>query len=743
MTVGANGGLAGGVVGGAVGQPMSRVDGPLKVTGRATYTAEHPVPGVVYGVIVSGAVRRAGAASVGTDRALAAPGVLRVLTDLRGVKLGYPTDQVNFFGQALAIVLADTLEQAEHGASLVEVRSLVEVPEVPEVPAVSAVSAVPQPGSSDMDAPNAARHPSAETPDYRRGDPDGALRSAHTVLDHTFTIARNYHNPMEPPSTIAQWDGDRLTLWDKTQWVQGDARNVATALGVPPENVRVICPFLGGAFGSAGRTWPHVILTAFAARELGRPVKLVLTRRQMYTGIGYRPTSRQRFRLGSTEAGVITAIVHEGSSETARYTDYDDAGVELPQFLYGGPHMRSSYQLVPLDVHAPTFMRGPGTVTGAFALESTMDDLAHQLGVDPIELRLRNEPTVNAFNNLPFSTRRLAECYQLGAQRFGWSGRQPTPRTQREGNLLIGMGMAAAAHSNNRTSATAMASINADGTALVASATADMGPGTYTAMTQIASQVLGLPTNRVTFALGDSTLPTAPMHSGSKTLASVGSAVYTACHALRDSFARIAVVDPASPLYGAAPEAVSVQDGLLSVAGRSESYQQILRRRGRPRMDTQQSWGPGDFNQHFSSYAYGAIFAEVSVDEQLGMARVRRIFAAYDIGRVINPKLAHSQALSGMVAGIGMALLEGGVIDHRDGRIVNANMADYLVPINADVPELDAAFLDGEEPTADPIGIKGLAELVMVGIPAAIANAVFNATGKRVTDLPITLDKLL
>ena len=713
----------------AVGQPMSRVDGPLKVTGQAIYAAENPLPDLVHAVIVNSTVGRGRVASIDTARALAEPGVLRVLTDLSGVNLGYPTDQVNFFGQSLAIVVASTLEQAQHGASLVDAHYAA------------------QPARSDLDAPDAVPHPAPETPDYSRGDPDRALRAAHTVLDHTFTIARNYHNPIELPSTIARWDGDRLTLWDKTQWAQGNARNVATALGVPPKNVRVICPFIGGAFGSAGRTWPHVILAAFAARAMRRAVKLVLTRRQMYTGIGYRPASRQRFRLGASSDGQISAIVHEGSSETARYTDYDDAGMELSQFLYQSPHMRSSYQLVPLDVHAPTFMRGPGTVTGAFALESTMDDLAHQLGVDPIELRLRNEPTANQFTNLPFTTRRLAECYQLGAQRIGWSRRSPKPRAGKEGDLLIGMGMAAAAHSNNRTAATAMARINADGTAVVASATADMGPGTYTSMIQIAADALGLPTNRVTFQLGDSTLPTAPMHSGSKTLASVGSAVFTACNALRDSLVRTAVVDPASPLYGVPPEAVSVQGGSLSAtgaAGRAETYQDILRRRGRDSMDTLQSWSPGDGNTRFSSYAYGAVFAEVSVDDLLGMARIRRIFAAYDIGRVINPKLAHSQALSGMVAGIGMALLESGVTDHRDGRIVNANLADYLVPINADVPELDAAFIGGEEPAeADPIGIKGLAELVMVGVPAAIANAVFNATGRRITELPITLDKLL
>jgi xanthine dehydrogenase YagR molybdenum-binding subunit len=711
-----------------VGQPMSRVDGPLKVTGRATYSAEHPVPGLLHGVIVSSTVDRGRVLSINSDRALATSGVLRVLTDLSAVKLGYPADQVNFFGQSLGIVLATSLEAAEHGAELVE------------------VTYDRRPGLHDIDAPQLPAHPSSETPDYRRGDPDAALRDAHTVVDLNYGIARNFHNPMELPSTIAAWTGDQLTLWDKTQWVQGNARNVAAALGVPPGNIRVICPFIGGAFGSAGRTWPHVILTAFAARQMGRPVKLVLTRKQMYTGVGYRPTSRQHFQVGATADGQLTAIVHEGSSETARYTDYDDSGMELTQFLYRCPNVRSGYRLVPLDVHAPTFMRGPGTVTGAFALESSLDALAHDLGVDPIDLRIRNEPAGNEFNNLPFTTRRLVDCYRMGAERFGWSNRAAVPRARREGDLLIGSGMAAAAHSNNRATAAAMARVHADGTAVVSSATSDMGPGTYTSMMQIAADALGLPPDRVTFRLGDSSLPTAPMHSGSKTLASVGSAVFTACTALRDSFVRTAVVDPASPLHGAAPEKVAARGGVLYVDGlpdRGEPYAEILRRHHLPSMDTQQSWGPGDFNQHYSSYAYGAIFAEVSVDEMLGVARVRRIFAAYDIGRVVNPKLAHSQALSGMVAGIGMAFLEDGITDHRDGRVINANMSDYLVPVNADVPDLDAVFLDADESAADPIGIKGLAELVMVGIPAAIGNAVFNATGRRITRLPITLETLL
>jgi len=712
----------------AVGQPMSRIDGPLKVTGRATYAADHDVPGLVHAVVVSSTVTRATITSLGTGKATSAPGVLKVLTSFDGVKLAYPAGQVNYFGQPVAVVLATTLEQAEHGASLVE------------------VAYAPQPALTDMDDPRAAEQAAPRTPDYSRGDPDAALHAAPTVLDETYTIIRENHNPMELPSTIAAWEGTKLTVWDKTQWVQGTARSLATALGIPAEDVRVISPFVGGAFGSAGMTWPHQMLAAFAARQMQRPVKLVLTRRQMYSGIGYRPTSRQRLAIGATADGTLTSIVHEARSENARYQTYEDSIATLPRFLYSSPNMRSRYRLVPLDVHLPTYMRGPGAVTGAFALESMMDELAHRLNMDPIQLRLRNEPATDQFANLPFSTRGLAQCYQGGAQSFGWSQRNPTPRARQEGPLLIGMGMAAAAYHTGRSPASAMARINADGTAVVASATSDMGPGTYTSMTQVAADALGLPTARITFQLGDSTLPQAPIHAGSHTMASVGSAVFTACNALRDSFVRTAVVDPASPLYQATPQAISVRDGSLFVTNsppRSETYQQILARRGRPSMDTQQSWTPGDAPEQFSAYAYGAVFAEVSVDEQLGLVRIRRLHATYDAGQVVSPKLAHSQALSGMVAGIGMALLEGTRIDHRDGRIVNANMADYLVPINADVPELDATFLPASDQQADPIGVKGLGELVIVGVPAAIANAVFNATGKRIRDLPITLDKLM
>ncbi|OYN79331.1 hypothetical protein CG716_13365 [Mycolicibacterium sphagni] len=451
-------------------------------------------------------------------------------------------------------------------------------------------------------------------------------------------------------------------------------------------------------------------------------------------------------RLNLVSSGRIAVTIHEGRTETARYALYEDGLTASPKFMYTSAHMRSVYKVVPLDVNLPTYMRGPGATTGTFALESAMDDLAFRLGMDPLEFRLRNEPGSDQVTGLPFSTRRLTECLNFGAAQFGWSRRNPVPRSTRDGDQLIGLGMAAAGYHTSRSESDALARINSDGTADVQTATSDMGPGTYTSMTQVAADALGISADRVRFALGDSAFPKAPSHSGSRTMASVGSAVFTAGNMLRDKIIRLAVVDPSSPLSGLRPGDVTVTDGRMSATAdpaRGETYQDLLRRRGWPSLDSRQTWTPDDADKRFSMYAYGAVFAEVAVDAALGLVRVRRIYACYDVGRVVNPKLAHSQAIGGMVGGIGMALLEATQVDHRDGRIVNANMSDYLVPVNADVPQLDAAFLPGQDTVADPIGVKGLGEIVIVGIPAAIANAVFNATGKRITDLPITCEKLL
>jgi xanthine dehydrogenase YagR molybdenum-binding subunit len=710
------------------GQPITRVDGQLKVTGKATYAADHQVPGLVYAALVCSTVARGGIDHLETGAALRHRDVVEVLTDFTEMKLPFDTSQVSYFGQPIAVVVGTTIEAAAHGASLVDVRYS------------------SRPMLTDIDAPQAIAQPGRSNRDYARGDADQAILGASAVTDLQFTIARNHHNPMELPATIAKWDGDQLTVWDKVQSICSARQSYAEAMGVSEDHVRVISPFIGGAFGSAGETWPHQLLAAFAARRMRRPVKLVLTRKQMYSGVGYRPTSRQRMAIGADESGRIVAMIHEGRTEIARYGSYEDKLTGNSGFVYRVPDVRSTYRVVPLDVNLPTYMRGPGVVSGTFALESSMDDLAHRLGMDPIELRMRNEPDVDQTDGRPFSTRRLTECLNQGAATFGWDRRNPTPGATRDGDYLAGIGVAAAAFRAIRSQCSAIARVLHDGTAEVQSATSDMGPGTYTSMTQVAADALGLSVSRVRFALGDSNFPPAPPHSGSRTMASVGSAVFTAANMLRDKFIRTAVTDPKSPLNGLRPEDVAVMDGrMLATAGseRGESYQELLRRRGWPNLESEQTWTPSDADQRYSIYSYGAVFAEVLVDPLLATVRIRRIYACYDAGRVINPKLAHSQAIGGMVGGIGMALLEGAQPDHRDGRIVNANMSDYLVPVNADVPVLDATFLPAEDEIADPIGVKGLGELVIVGVPAAIANAVFNATGKRVTDLPITLEKLL
>jgi xanthine dehydrogenase YagR molybdenum-binding subunit len=710
------------------GQPVTRVDGRLKVTGKALYAADNPAPELVYAALVCSTIARGSVERIDPAAAIRDREVLRVITDFGGVKLPYDIRQVSCFGQPVAVVVATTLEAAMHGAALVDVRYR------------------PGPQMTNIDAPQAEQKPGTRTRDYARGDADGALRGAAVITDLHYSIMRNNHNPMEIPATVASWDGDRLTVWDKVQSISGAQKTYADAFGVSSDHVRVISPFVGGAFGSAGTTWPHQLLAAFAAKQIRRPVKLLLTRKQYYSGIGYRPTSRQRMAIGADRTGRISTIVHEAHTETSRYNAYEDNVMTGARFQYTAPNMRSTYRVVPLDINPGCPMRGPGATTGTFALESAMDDLAFRLGMDPIELRLRNEPDHDVSANLPFSTRRLTDCLRQGADAFGWPRRNPTPRATRDGAQLIGIGMAAAVYHTARSQCAALARINADGTADVQCGTSDMGPGTYTSMTQVAADALGLPLNRVRFALGDSRFPDAPSHSGSRTMASVGSAVFTTANMLRDRFVRTAVVDPGSPLNGLRPEEVSVGDGRMFHAGdptRGENYQDLLRRRGWGNLDAQQTWSPDDADTRFSMSAYGAVFAEVAVDEALGTVRIRRIYACYDAGRIINPKLAHSQAIGGMVGGIGMALLEGTQLDYRDGRIVNANMSDYLVPVNADVPALDAAYLPAEDNIADPLGVKGLGELVIVGVPAAIANAVFNATGRRVTDLPITLEKLL
>ncbi|MDX3836250.1 xanthine dehydrogenase family protein molybdopterin-binding subunit [Streptomyces europaeiscabiei] len=722
----------------AVGAGLPRVDARLKVTGGAKYAADNNPDGVVHAVIVESSIGRGRITGIDTRAAEAEPGVLKVISHLNAPKLppvegrfppgkplrAFQDDRVQFFGQPVAVAVATTLEIAQHAASLVKVSYAAET------------------SSTDLSVADAA----GETQTYARGDADRALGSAPVRLESAYRTARNHHNPMEPAGIVAHWDGDRLTVWEKTQYVQGAVFTFSGEFGIPPGNIRVISPFIGGAFGNAARTWVHSVIAAMAAREVKRPVKLVLTRRQMYFTVGFRPAYEYGLRLGADRGGRLTASTHDVRAESSRYETYSESVLVPGRMLYSTPNVRQAYDHVPLDVSTPMFMRGPGYASGAYPVESAMDELAHELGVDPIELRLRNEPADDESSGLPFSTRRLRECYRTGAREFGWHRRNPKPRSKRDGDWLIGMGMAAGVYDTMRSEAQASVRLDADGTALVQSSTSDMGPGTATSMSQVAADALGLTMRQVTFRLGDSLMPPAAGHFGSQTMASVGSAVQDGCDKLRKQAITLAVDDEGSPLYGTDAADIVVRGGRLYVKddpARGETYQRLLARNDRTHLEVLGSYAGAPEPERLSLYAYSAIFAEVAVDARLGLVRVRRMLGVYDAARIVNPRLADSQAIGAMTGGIGQALLEHTVTDHRDGRIVNANFADYLVPSHADIHDLKAIFIDGEDYEADPIGVKGLGEIVIVGVAPAIANAVFNATGRRIRELPITAEALL
>lgn len=724
----------------AVGAPLARVDGRLKVTGQAQYAAEFDADGAVHAVIVDASIGRGRITSLDTRDAERHPGVLWVISHRNAPKLPYrdnsgsnnipgrrlrvfQDDKVLFHGQPIAVVIATTLEAAQHGASLVKVRYDAEKP------------------STDLNGAD----PDKPT-DYARGDAEAGLRNAPVGLDLTYRLGRNHHNPMEPHATIARWDGNKVTVWDKTQWVVGTRDEIAAVFDLPADAVRVINPFVGGGFGSGLRCWPHTIVAALAAREVKRPVKLVLSRKQMYFGTGFRPSYAYRLRLGSDRRGRLNAAIHDIDAETSSYETFTEGVMAPGQMLYSMPNVSQAYRTVPLDVNTPIWMRGPGFASASFVIESAMDELAHKLGVDPIELRRRNEPSEDEAKNLPWSTRRLRECYTVGAREFGWDRRNPTPRSTRDGDWLIGLGMAAGVYDPGRYPAQAQARLHADGTAVVDAATTDMGPGTYTSQTQVAADALGLTMRAVTFRLGDSLYPQTGPHGGSSTMASVGSAVLDACDQVRRQAIRLAIEDRESPLYGVPADDVVVRNGRLhsqSNPARGETYKSLLARNNRTHLEARGNYAGPPTPERDSYAAYNATFAEVAVDATLGLVRVRRMLGVYDAGRIISPKLADSQALGGIVGGIGTALLEHTVTDHRDGRIVNANLADYLVPVNADVPEIKAIYLDGEDNSGNALGVKGIGEVVQVGVAAAIGNAVFNATGRRIRELPITAEALL
>ena len=704
-----------------IGQPVSRVDGRAKVTGGAQYAAEFDVRGLVHAALVTSTMPHGSILMMDTAAAEKADGVLAVITHLNADRLPYrrmkerpavdpPSGEalrvfqdadVVFSGQPIGVVVAQTVEDARHAARLVRVT----YNEAAEKTTFDSARAA---------APSEATAEDGEPGETRRGHAVRALDEAEVRVDATYVHPREHHNAIEMHATIAAWDGDRLTLWDKTQWVGNTRAVIAHVFGLPEDHVRVISPFVGGAFGSALRAWPHVTVAALAARRVGRPVRIELSRRECYTSIGFRPHTEQRVALGARRDGRLTAAIAEVAGQTSTYEEHAEETINAARTTYACPNVLTRYRFVRMHTNTPTSMRAPGHVSGAFALECAMDELAVQLGMDPMQLRILNHADRNEADDLPWSSKELLACYRTAAERFGWGERSWQPRALRDGGTLIGHGMATAIYPAHRSAASASATLFADGTALVRTAASDMGPGTYTAMTQVAADALDLPLQRVRFELGDTDMPKAPVHGGSMTMASVGCAVRAACETVR---------------------------GELGADG--AAYAEALRRRGLDHIEATADAEPGDESERFSSYAFGAVFVEVRIDPDLGMIRVPRIIGAYDVGCVVNPKIARSQCIGGMVGGLGMALLERADWDTRFGRVMNGNLAEYLVPVHADIGELEAVFVPSDDRRFNPLGVKGLAEIAICGVAPAIANAVHHATGRRVRELPITLEKVL
>ena len=549
---------------------------------------------------------------------------------------------------------------------------------------------------------------------------------------------------LEPHAIVAQWEGNRLTVHDSSQFIFGVQKDLAEVFSVPLENVRVLSPYVGGGFGCKGEAWGHVFLAVAAARTLQRPVKLSLTRKQLFTSNGHRPQTEQRVALGAGRDGKLTSIIHESISTTSMFDSFVEPCTVATQMMYASPNLYSITKVVSVNQGTPTFMRAPGETPGMYALESALDELASKLNIDPVQLRLINHADADPHDGKPWSSKSLKQCYQQAGDRLGWSRRTAEPRSMRDGRMLLGWGMASATYPTYQRPASATVKILADGRALVRSGAQEMGMGTATVQTQLAAELLGLPESSVRFELGDTQLPNAPVAGGSMQTASVGSAVQGAVLAVIRKLTDLAIADASSPLHGASADQVVSAGGRLSLksdALRGESFASILNRHYLPSIEAQFDAKPG--NEKYSAHAFGAHFIEVAVDPDLARVEVRRVVSAFAAGRILNAKTARSQYLGGIIQGLGMALLEQTHVDENLGRITNANFAEYLVPVNADIRSIEPIFVEEVDEHANPIGVKGIGEIGIVGVAAAVANAVYHATGKRVRDLPITIEKLL
>lgn len=737
----------------SIGREVPRVDGREKVTGAARYSGEIELPGLVHARIVGARVAAGRVASIRTAAAEEADGVVAVLTrhDLPRVArvplipslLGAPApgetffpmqdDEVHYAGQPVAIVVAETLEQAGHAAALVEA----EYDEAPSVTVIEQGRA----GAREPEKIFGGFMPAR----LARGSAEDGLAAADVRVDAAFRFAANHHNALEPLTTTAVWDGDRLTLYDSCQGIKAVQLTVAALLGMSQSKIRVLTRFVGGAFGSKAMVWPHVTLAALAARHVRRPVRLTATREQMFTSCGHREEQEQRVTLGARRDGALTAIRHHKISVTSPFDDWAEPAFGAASQMYGAPAFEGVHRLVRGNTMTPTFTRGPGESAGVFSLECAMDELACGLGVDPVELRMRNLTDVDPNTGHPWSSGGFAECLRQGAERFGWDGRDPRPGVRREGNWLIGTGMAAAAYPVAFFMRTqrARARLYPDCTAVVSTAAQEFGTGMTTVLTQVAADGLGLDLGDVRLDYGDTDMPTAGSPVGSNGAMMVGAAVHDAAVAVRDQMIATAVDDPESPLYGADPAEITVTGGRMTAGDAGETYGDLMRRRLMNDTEAVGSWDPPPHDTPHGLLTFGAQFAEVAVDADLGLVRVRRMTGAFAPGRVLNPMTARSQLMGGMLWGMSQALLEGTRMDTGLGRWANASLGDYLVPVNADAPDVDVVLIEVDDPVTGPLGVKGVGEIGQVGSGAAVANAVHHATGHRVRDLPITAEHLL
>ena len=735
--------------GASIGQPLTRRDGLLKVTGHARYAADNHPPGMLHAALAVSSIARGRVTFLDMAAAKAHPSVVEVMTPANRPPLALDpdakldpfmfrldllqNDRVRYAGQPIAVVIAETSEAATEGAVLLAPRYEAE------------------PARIGLDGNDSFIPPAigvGTPPEVRHGDVEAGLAAAEHRIEAVYETRAQYHNAMEPHAIVATWDGDRLLVDTPSQGLAWAQARIAGLFGIPPENILIRSPFLGGGFGSKGMISGPQVLGILAARLVGRPVKLVLRREQMYGPVGHRAPTRQTLRLGTDRMGALTAIHHHVRTASSSFDDFFEPSGQVTHSLYASPAIATTADAVRLDTGTPIFMRAPGEASGSIALESAIDEMAQAAGMDPLEFRLKNYAEVEPVSGKPFSSKALRECYAQGATRFGWEGRPRAPRQMRdESGLLVGWGLGTAIFPAIMFQGQARAILRRDGTGLVELGAQDMGQGAWTALAQIAADSLDIELDQLEFRAGSSDLPDAGIAGGSSHTATAGMAIHSAGADAIAKLAELAMADQRSPLFGANNAGVLSRGGCFyrrDDESRSESYVNILSRAGLAEIEGRGSAGGDPFAEKpYAMYAHGAVFAEVKVDPELGQVRATRLVGAFAAGTIINPRLVRSQYYGGMIWGVSFALHERAVLDPRSGRVMNANLAEYHVPVNADLPSLEAILIEETDPYVNALGIKGVGEIGITGTAGAIANAVWHATGVRVRRFPITLEQLI